>query len=136
MQQAENLIKEGLHPSDILTGYEHAATECLRVLEGLVAYEVPSLKSLEEVTKVMKAVVSSKHYGNENTLAPLVAQACIHALPRDVKNFNVDNIRVAKILGGSLSDSVVVHGLALIRASETTVHHVKDAKVAVYSCDL
>jgi len=73
MQQAENLIKEGLHPSDILTGYEHAATECLRVLEGLVAYEVPSLKSLEEVTKVMKAVVSSKHYGNENTLAPLVA---------------------------------------------------------------
>lgn len=84
----------------------------------------------------MKAVVSSKHYGNENTLAPLVAQACVYSMPRDAASFNVDNVRVAKILGGSLSDSQVIHGLALLRASETTVHNVKGAKVAVFSCDL
>jgi len=57
-------------------------------------------------------------------------------MSRDTKTFNVDNVRVAKILGGSLNDSQVIHGLALIRASETTVHHVKDAKIAVYNCDL
>lgn len=136
MQQAENLIKDGLHPSDILTGYEFAAQHCLELLEGLVSYSIKDVKNVEEVTKVLKAVVSSKHYGNENTLAPLVAQACIHAMSRDTKTFNVDNVRVAKILGGSLNDSQVIHGLALIRASETTVHHVKDAKIAVYNCDL
>lgn len=84
----------------------------------------------------MKAVVSSKHYGNENTLAPLVAQACVYSMPRDAASFSVDNVRVAKILGGSLSDSQVIHGLALLRASETTIHNVKNAKVAVFSCDL
>ena len=73
MQQAENLIKEGLHPSDILTGFEYASNECLKLLEGLIAYTIKDIKNVEEITKVMKAVVSSKHYGNENTLAPLVA---------------------------------------------------------------
>lgn len=84
----------------------------------------------------MKAVVSSKHYGNESTLAPLVAQACIYAMPKESKGFNVENVRVAKILGGSLSDSILIHGLAILRPSETPVHHVKDAKVAVFNCDL
>ena len=102
MQQAENLIKEGLHPSDILTGFEQAGIECLKQLDQLVAYNIKDIRSVEEVSKVMKAVVSSKHYGNENTLAPLVAQACIYALPRESNSFNVDNVRVAKILGGSL----------------------------------
>lgn len=80
--------------------------------------------------------MSSKHYGNENLLAPLVAQACIYAMSKDSNVFNVDNVRVAKILGGSLNESLVVHGLAILRGSETTVHHVTDAKVAVYNCDL
>ena len=73
MQQAENLIKDGLHPSDILTGYEHASQQCLELLDGLVAYSISDIRNVEEVSKVLKAVVSSKHYGNENTLAPLVA---------------------------------------------------------------
>lgn len=84
----------------------------------------------------MKAVVSSKHYGNESTLAPLVAQACIYAMSKDSKSFNVENVRVQKILGGSLSDSTLIHGLALLRPSETPVHHVVGAKVAVFNCDL
>ena len=67
------MIKEGLHPSDILQGFETASAECLKILEGLVAYTIQDIRSVEEITKVMKAVVSSKHYGNENTLAPLVA---------------------------------------------------------------
>ena len=57
-------------------------------------------------------------------------------MTRESTTFNVDNIRVAKILGGSLSESQVIHGLALLRASETTIHHVKDAKIAVFNCDL
>jgi T-complex protein 1 subunit theta len=57
-------------------------------------------------------------------------------MPTNTNNFNVENVRTAKILGGSLNDSVVVHGMAIIRASETTVHHVTDAKVAVFNCEL
>lgn len=35
-----------------------------------------------------------------------------------------------------MNDSIVIHGLAVLRASETSVHHVKEAKVAVFNCDL
>lgn len=43
MQQAENLIKDGLHPSDILTGYEKASKKCLELLDSLVAYNIENI---------------------------------------------------------------------------------------------
>lgn len=38
----------------------------------------------------------------------LVADACIKALPANPKSFDVENVRVAKILGASNSDSFVI----------------------------
>lgn len=57
-------------------------------------------------------------------------------MPEEYKEFSVENVRVTKILGGSLSDSEVIHGLCVIRGSETTNHRVKDARVAVFSSPL
>jgi len=55
-------------------------------------------------------------------LAPLVAQACIQILPKNPKNFNVDNVRVAKILGGGISDTSVIKGfvpLVILKAQSS-----------------
>lgn len=136
MQQAENLIQEGVHPSDILIGYEKASKKCLDLLEGLVAYQVEDIKDIKEIEKCLKSVVASKHYGNEHILTPLIAQAAIYTLPEESKQFNVENVRVTKILGGSLSDSEVIHGMCIIRGSETSIHSVKNARVAVFNCEL
>lgn len=136
MQQAENLIHEGLHPSDILVGYEKASKKCLELLDSLVSYQIEDIRSQEEIERCLKSVIASKHYGNESILTPLVAQSCIYAMPENPRDFSVENVRVTKILGGALSDSKVVHGMCVIRGSETTKHHVKDAKVAVYSSPL
>ena len=46
--------------------------------------------------------------------------------------FNVDNVRIAKILGGSIDDSSVIHGLVFQRKSETSILKVEDAKIACY----
>lgn len=136
MQQAENLIQEGLHPSDILVGYEKASKKCLELVESLVAYTVDDIRSNEQITKCIKSVVASKHYGNEDILSPLISGACIYAMTSDPKQFSVENIRVTKILGGALSDSEVIHGLCIIRGSETTINRVQDARVAVFNCPL
>lgn len=136
MQQAENLIQEGLHPSDILVGYEKAAKKCQEYLESLNCYQVQDPRDTVEIEKCIKSVVASKHYGNEGILAPLIAQASTYAMPPDFKDFSVENVRVTKILGGGLSDSKVIHGMCVIRGSETTIHHVKDAKVAVFNSPL
>jgi T-complex protein 1 subunit theta len=94
MTQAENLIKMGLHPSEILIGYDKAGKKCLELLDTLVAYTIENIKDKTELVKVLKSVVGSKHYGNENLLAPLIAEAALYAMPRNSKDFNVENIRV------------------------------------------
>lgn len=53
--------------------------------------------------------------------------------PKNPHNFNVDNVRVVKIVGGAIHDSTVVNGMVLKRDAEGTVKEAKDAKVAVYA---
>jgi T-complex protein 1 subunit theta len=123
----------GLHPSEILIGYEKAGKKCLELLDTLVAYTIENIRDRGELVKVLKSVVGSKHYGNENILAPLIAEAALYAMPRTSRDFNVENIRVQKVLGASLADSKVIHGMAVLRGSENRIKHVKDAKIAVYN---
>ena len=44
-------------------------------------------------------------------------------------NFNVDNVRVAKLLGGGLHECTVVRGMVLKNDVARTVKHVEKAKV-------
>jgi len=63
----------------------------------------------------------------------MIAKACIQVLPKNPINFNVDNVRVAKVLGGGVVDTTLIKGHVLTRDSETTIKHVTNAKVAVFS---
>jgi T-complex protein 1 subunit theta len=64
----------------------------------------------------------------------LVAEAVLAVLPKNPENFNVDNIRVVKIMGGSLQQSKVVKGMVFAREPEGTTKKVQKAKVGVFSC--
>jgi len=132
LQNAGQLITKGLHPNDVIAGYSKALTKALEILEELVAYKVNDVRSLPEVTKILKPVLASKQYGYEDLLAPLVAQACIQVCPKVPQHFNVDNVRVAKILGGGVLDTSVVKGHVLARDAEGVIKHVKAAKIAVF----
>ena len=57
-------------------------------------------------------------------------------MPQNPKNFNVDNVRVVKIMGGSLAGSKVVRGMLFNREPEGSIKHVTKAKVAVYTSGL
>lgn len=105
MVQAEGLLKMGLHPSEILIGYEKASKKTLELLESLQCYEIEKFDSKEEIVKCIKSSIAAKHYGNEVLLGGLIADACLYAMPLKTQNFNVDNVRVQKVLGGGLIDS-------------------------------
>lgn len=47
LSQAENLIKMGLHPSQIITGYESALKAALVLIENLTSYTVEDPSNLE-----------------------------------------------------------------------------------------
>ena len=57
------------------------------------------MRDAAAVAERIKGSISSKQYGYENLLAPLIAEACIDVVPKNPHNFNVDNVRVVKISG-------------------------------------
>jgi len=98
--------------------------------------KIADIKSEAELTKAIRTVIASKQYGNEDLLAPLVAQAVLAVLPKNPINFNVDNIRVVKIMGSSLPESRVVKGMVFPREPEGTIKKALKAKVAIFSCPI
>jgi len=81
-------------------------------------------------------VVASKQSGSEDFLADLVAEAVLAVLPKNAFNFNVDNVRVVKIMGGSLEQSKVVKGMVFGREPDGAVKKASKAKVGVFSCPI
>ncbi|KAF2270126.1 T-complex protein 1 [Lojkania enalia] len=134
LKKAEELLRMGLKTSDIVLGYEKAQNAALKFLEELVCDKVKDLRSQEELSKAIRTVVAAKQSGNEDFLGNLVAEAVLAVLPKNPTNFNVDNIRVVKIMGGSLRQSKVVKGMVFAREPEGSIKKATKAKVGVFSC--
>ena len=58
--QAQNLLQMGLHPSDILLGYEKASRKAHEILDQQVVYECKDIMDYDEVLKCMKTSIMSK----------------------------------------------------------------------------
>ncbi|KND03303.1 T-complex protein 1, theta subunit [Spizellomyces punctatus DAOM BR117] len=136
LQQAEYLLRMGLHPSDIIEGYRVASKKALEIIEGLAIDTVKDASSEAELTKVVQTAIASKQYGYEGLLAPLVVEAALTVMPKNPANFNVDSIRVVKILGGSIHDTKVVKGMVFGREPESVTTKATKAKVAIFTCPL
>jgi len=83
--------------------------------------------------KCLKTALMSKQFGYESFLAGLVANVCCESVPADRVDFNVDNVRIAKIVGQGVLNSRATKGMIFRRSETGTVGHVKAAKVAIYS---
>ncbi|KAJ6163597.1 hypothetical protein N7497_003576 [Penicillium chrysogenum] len=132
----EELIRMGLKTSDIVSGYEKAQNYALKVLEDLEVDRLQEIRSATDLSKALRTVVASKQSGTEDALAALVAEAVLAVLPRNPANFNVDNVRVVKIMGGSLEQSKVVKGMVFPREPDGTIKKATKAKVGVFSCPI
>ncbi|KAK4169367.1 chaperonin Cpn60/TCP-1 family [Cladorrhinum sp. PSN259] len=136
LKKAEELLRMGLKTSDIVTGYERAQKIALDFLEELEVDKVEDLRSQEELSKAIRTVIASKQNGNEVFLANLVAEAVLAVLPKNPANFNVDNIRVVKIMGSSLEQSRVVKGMVFPKEPDGSVKKAQKAKVGVFTCPI
>ncbi|KAL8423694.1 hypothetical protein RB596_003777 [Gaeumannomyces avenae] len=136
LRKAEDLLRMGLKTADIVTGYERAQIFALEALEELVVNKVEDLRNQEELSKALRTVIASKQNGNEDFLANLVAEAVLAVLPKNPANFNVDNVRVVKIMGGSLDQSKVVKGMVFAKEPDGSVKKVSKAKVGVFTCPI
>lgn len=134
LQKAETLLRAGLHPSEVVAGYDKACKLALRELESLASHTIADIGDREQVATVIRAAIASKQYGHEALLARLVADACVRVTPAaNPAAFNVDNVRVAKIPGGGVTDSSLVQGMLVPRAPEGAVRALTNAKIGVFA---
>jgi len=136
LKEAEDLVRMGLKPTEVAEGYEIACRKALEVLESCCCHEIKDANNIEEVRKAVRTSVMSKQYGNEDFLADLITKACVAIVPVAQTSFNVDNVRVTKILGSGLMASEVVSGMVFKRGVESNVVKVEKCKVAVYTCPI
>ncbi|KAK1971585.1 T-complex protein 1 [Colletotrichum eremochloae] len=136
LKKAEDLLRMGLKTSDIVTGYERAQKFALETLDELSVDKVEDIRSQEELSKAIRTVVASKQNGSEDFLSDLVAEAVLAVLPKNPAGFNVDNIRVVKIMGGALEQSRVVKGMVFPKEPDGSVKKAQRAKVGVFSCPI
>lgn len=133
LEKAEELLRLGITTAEIADGYEKAMEKALEILPKLVCHEIKDYRNIVQVKECLRAAIMSKQYGQEDFLTDLVTKACVAILP-DKGTFNVDNIRVCKILGSGLAKSEVVHGMVFKRFVEGDVSYAEKAKIVIFSC--
>jgi T-complex protein 1 subunit theta len=137
LTNAEELLKQGIHASDVVRGYELAIDEIVKEMKNQSILSVKDPKSEEELITVLKPVLATKQYGQESFLAKLVAEACVSVMPTDstsLTTFNPDNVRVATMTGsGIFANSHVVSGVVCPRDTLGNEKKKLKAKVAVFS---
>lgn len=111
----------GLHPSQIVLGYEEALKKCLEVLNTIESYKIDDLRNEDQVAKGLKATISSKLPQHGDFFSHLVAKACINSLPDTTYKFDVDNVRIIQILGSSVNDSTYMSGMVVKRSVEGSI---------------
>ncbi|QIX01001.1 hypothetical protein AMS68_006518 [Peltaster fructicola] len=136
LKKAEELLRMGLKTSEIVKGYERAQVFALKALEELEIDKIENIRDQAELAKALRTVIGAKQLGNEDKLAEMVAEAVLAVLPKNPYNFNVDNVRVVKIMGGSLDQSRVVKGMVFGREPSGTVKKASKAKVGVFNCPI
>ncbi|KAJ3120453.1 T-complex protein 1 subunit theta [Nowakowskiella sp. JEL0407] len=161
LQQAEYLLRMGLVPADVIQGYDIAGKKALEFLNakldpvtgealpssqrswviptGVAQLSVHKITQITaaELTKAVKPAIASKQYGYEDLLTNVVVEASLQVMPtNNPSGFNVDSVRVVKILGGSVLDTKVVKGMVFGREAEGVVTKATKAQVAIYSCAL
>jgi len=136
LKLAEELLRTGLHTSEIVQGYELAYDECVRVFPELEVDRVKNVRDPVEMARAIEPVVAAKHEGVEGILSKIIAEACCAVLPPGPEPpvLKADQVRIAKLRGGDVASSTMMKGMIVMRPSETTVQQLGRSKVAVFNC--
>jgi len=139
LSKAEELLDNDIHPTKIIDGYILALRKSLEVLDSLAIKIDPNNK--EEVLKVAKTCIASK------TIAPYadhfasIAYEAVKAIMHEENGrlkIPLDEIKIEKKEGGSLTDTELIYGIVL---DKEIVHHrmprkVEDAKILLIAYPL
>lgn len=139
LDKAESLIDNEIHPVIIADGYKKAQVEATRLLADIAKNVDPKDRQILE--KIAKTSMQTKLVSIEaSDLAKVVVDAALLVVEEKTgaHKVSVDNIKVEKKTGGSISDSQLVNGIVLDKeiANNSMPKKIESAKIALISAPL
>lgn len=141
LKRANELVKQHVHPTSIITGYQKAKKEAVRFIAESMTKKVSELPD-DCVMNAALTSMSSKLIGKDGVF---FAKMCVDAM-KNVETVNnkgqtkhpVKAVEILKIIGQASSDSRLINGYALEehRANDQMPKMVENAKIALLDFDL
>jgi archaeal chaperonin len=114
IEKAEELITKDVHPTIIVDGYRKSAIKAIEVLNNISQKIAGNEK--EQLLKIAKTSMQTKLVSKEaDQLAELVVNAALHVSEKGESGdkVDIDDVKVEKKAGGSLSDTKLIKGIVL-----------------------
>lgn len=141
LRRANELVKNKIHPTTIITGYRLACREACKYLQEQLSTKVDSLGK-DSLINVAKTSMSSKIIGaDDDFFAKLAVDAMLAVKtinPRGEVKYPVKAVNVLKAHGKSARESLFINGYALncTVASQAMKTRIKGAKIALLDINL
>ena len=140
LKRSEYLLEQNVHPTVITRGFQLAVQEAKRLLETEIGTAVKADDEAILVDCAMTAMGSKGVAGSRDELAKIV----VHAVKRIAEDrggrtvCDVDQIKVEKRHGGTISDTELIAGIVLDkeRGHPRMPGEVRDAKLALLNSAL
>ncbi|KAH8488386.1 hypothetical protein H0E87_024161 [Populus deltoides] len=141
LKRANDLVRNGIHPTSIISGYRLAMREACKYVEEKLAVKVEKLGK-DSLVNCAKTSMSSKLIGGDSDFfANLVVDAVQSVKMTNVRGevrYPIKGINILKAHGKSVKDSYLLNGYALNtgRAAQGMLMKVAPARIACLDFNL
>ncbi|KAJ5164342.1 Chaperone tailless complex polypeptide 1 [Penicillium coprophilum] len=137
LEQASDLIDKGIHPIRIADGYDQACEIAVAELDRISDEITFSSDDHTNLLKVAKTSLGSKIVSkSHDQFAKIAVDAVLSVADFERKDVDFELIKVDGKVGGSLEDSLLVHGVIVDKdfSHPQMPDEVRDAKLAILTC--
>ncbi len=128
LSQAQKLLSQKIHPTNIVQGYKIAAKKTLEILEKCaISIDVKNKKALTDIAET--AMTGKVADLSKEKLAELLFELC--ELIGEKEFIPKDKIKIIKISGGEIKDSNIIKGIVLDKnpANPNVPTKIKNSKI-------
>jgi T-complex protein 1 subunit epsilon len=137
LEQADILLRKGIHPIRIAEGFERAAEVAMkRLVEISDTIDIHANNHEALLTTAMTTLSSKIVQQNKHQMADIAVRAVLNVADLERNDVNFERIRMEGKTGGSLEETTIVNGLVI----DKEISHpqmpkvIEDAKMCILTC--